>query len=495
MLGDALRSQLHEIIGGQNQLEYYAQLPVLWRETEADAQRPGNILLLYSGVSVSGADGSGNWNREHVWPQSYGAGTGSAFSDAHHLYPVHPFVNSERSNFIFDEVAFGQSVPNAPGSLYDEARKMFEPRDEDKGRVARAMLYMDLRYESGDPEGNLRLSDFTSSQYRRMGRLSTLLQWHRQFPPDERENRRNHIIHNGFFANNRLIRQGNRNPFVDFPELADALHTYDEFLSWGSWRIQHFSFSELLNETVSGPTADPDGDRIANLAEFVFGMNPRSAVKSEAPELKPAFPTSILTFPRPKEADKSYIEIGIEYFNKSGFWQSLALGEVEVATEDLGLLEEVTISFDEIDQIGQNTHFRLVLMRNPPSDIPSEFIYDPSVIFEGGPPLSIFAQAPLINDGPWRESAWMGFVVDEAFPYVYHTQHHWLYFAESGQSQLYHYYDPVLGWMLTTQSVYPLLYSFRFSEWVYFLSNTTAPDRYFYFFSEEEYFTESELTE
>jgi endonuclease I len=49
----------------------------------------------------------------------------------------------------------------------------------------------------------------------KMGKLSTLLEWHTQDPVDNWERRRNHIIYSKY--------QGNRNPFIDFPEFADKI--------------------------------------------------------------------------------------------------------------------------------------------------------------------------------------------------------------------------------------------------------------------------------
>jgi len=91
-----------------------------------------------------------------------------------------------------------------------------------KGDIARAILYMDLRYEggvhggsNGQNEPDLIVTDdanqivITSASPAYMGLKSVLLQWHEQDPPDAREVERNGIV----FAS-----QGNRNPFIDRPE-------------------------------------------------------------------------------------------------------------------------------------------------------------------------------------------------------------------------------------------------------------------------------------
>ncbi len=80
------------------------------------------MVLLYSGISRSASSNGGNtgqWNREHVWPQSHG-GFGTApgpGTDLHHLRPEDVQVNSARGNKDFDEG--GSPVANAPGNYTD----------------------------------------------------------------------------------------------------------------------------------------------------------------------------------------------------------------------------------------------------------------------------------------------------------------------------------------------------------------------------------------
>jgi endonuclease I len=48
-----------------------------------------------------------------------------------------------------------------------------------------------------------------------LGKLSTLLEWHKQDPVDNWERRRNDIIFKKY--------QGNRNPFIDHPEFVEKI--------------------------------------------------------------------------------------------------------------------------------------------------------------------------------------------------------------------------------------------------------------------------------
>lgn len=78
------------------------------------------------------------------------------------------------------------------------------------------VMYMAVRYEGGDGWPDLELNqsvDNGRAPY--LGRLSVLLRWHAEDPPDAFEKRRNQVIHHHW--------QGNRNPFVDHPEWATSI--------------------------------------------------------------------------------------------------------------------------------------------------------------------------------------------------------------------------------------------------------------------------------
>ena len=54
--------------------------------------------------------------------------------------------------------------------------------------------------------------------------ISTLLEWHRNDPVDEWEENRNNIIYNSY--------QNNRNPFIDFPKLAEHIWGTEIGVNW-----------------------------------------------------------------------------------------------------------------------------------------------------------------------------------------------------------------------------------------------------------------------
>ena len=219
-----------------------------------------------------------NFDKEHVWCQSRGfkgkdgeTATGPAGTDLHHLIAGDSMVNQDVHNN--NPYGFVQSVTlrgdleytsnNLKGTIkhtssQDQANVVFEPQDQDKGDIARAIFYMAARYNnySGlDPistyEPNLIIANYATSngaaEYSSsthpvaMGILSDLLAWNKLDPVDDYEIRRNDLIYRNY--------QGNRNPFIDFPQWADAI--------WGTSDIDGSNY----NPTVVG-SANPKKDSI-----------------------------------------------------------------------------------------------------------------------------------------------------------------------------------------------------------------------------------------
>lgn len=115
-------------------------------------------------------------------------------SDLHNMFPVRSSFEMRRSNSRYAEVgASGSEGECGERTTY----RSLEPADRVKGRIARAMLYVHATYE-------LPLR----------GDLTTYQRWNREFPPDETEMERNEMIEQ---------LQGNPNPFIDDPSLADEL--------------------------------------------------------------------------------------------------------------------------------------------------------------------------------------------------------------------------------------------------------------------------------
>lgn len=214
--GEALKSALHNIIDDHTEISYSNVWEAL-RETDEDPANPNNVILLYTGRSqgkFTNGSGVNDWNREHVWAKSHGD-FGTAMgpgTDLHHLRPTDASVNSSRGNLDFDDG--GTQHSEALGNYYDS--DSWEPRDTVKGDVARMLFYMAVRYEGDSGEVDLELNNQVnngSAPYH--GKMSVLLEWHKEDPVDDNERRRNEIIYSDY--------QHNRNPFIDHPEWASAI--------------------------------------------------------------------------------------------------------------------------------------------------------------------------------------------------------------------------------------------------------------------------------
>lgn len=488
LTGEALKSALHDIVDDHVVISYN-NLKTAFRGLDQDPNNENNVILIYSGDSVSGT--SSSWNREHLWPRSYGADGGPAFSDAHHLFPANAATNSDRSNYAFDELEFSSPLANAPESKKNTGSRLVEPRDADKGRIARAIFYMETRYDSSNSTGNFTLSDIPNSGNNRMGKLSTLLKWNREFPPDEYERRRNHLIYEGVRVGNLVAFQGNRNPYVDHPELVDAVHTADQFMSWGTWHIVNFSFYELGKNFISSPLADPDQDGVINFMEFALQRDPHQANTDDLPSVERNEGSNSFLFSWLKEPEHSYLTYKVEFSTEpldSGSWQEILFSERDLLAADRGQYEDVNL-FHSPPAGQRDAYYRVSATRAVPGADPLSETFDPAVFDAGA--LHLFTYTEGLRGG-WRFSDWMGTIQPEEAPWYYHKEHNWLYSDSTGDGNVW-FYDPSMGWFYSRFGLYPFLYSAELDQWLYHIENTTAPNRSFLNISSGLTNTESEL--
>lgn len=163
-----------------------------------------NLTCVYSGHQIfldptedptqaafmNGADNG--INTEHTYPRSKGAENGNARSDMHHLFPTRTPVNSARGSFPFADIndsstdiwfRNNSSQSSIPSSNiideFSEARNgSFEPREDHKGNVARAVFYFYTMYRN---QANSADPNFFEIQ------RATLLRWHQEDPVDQKE--------------------------------------------------------------------------------------------------------------------------------------------------------------------------------------------------------------------------------------------------------------------------------------------------------------------
>ena len=221
--GRSLQTTLADIIDHKD--PGYDALWNIYKTT--DRRADGKVWDMYSNASnfTFGSDQCGNYggegdcyNREHSIPKSWRGG--SKYSDAHIVVPTDGYVNNRRGNEPFGEV--GSSTYTSKnnfsklGSCITSGYSgtVFEPNDEYKGDFARIYFYAATRYY--DECGNWSGTGFSGSfPYLDEWVRKMMLRWHELDPVSEKEIDRNDAVY--------ATSQGNRNPFVDYPELVDLI--------------------------------------------------------------------------------------------------------------------------------------------------------------------------------------------------------------------------------------------------------------------------------
>ncbi|NRB58466.1 MAG: endonuclease [Winogradskyella sp.] len=231
----ALRQALEDLIADPNvvRAQTYADVIDILLEADQNPENSNQVWLVYSEEGrakldiQSGSSNTGKWNREHTFPRSRGGfndieadefangidnfwttevdSLRHANSDAHAIRAADALENSSRGN-----QHYGQYV--GPSGTLGSFR----------GDVARSVLFLEIRYNG------LEIVDGFPSTTGQLGDLTTLLDWHRNDPPDDYEMNRNNVVYNW---------QKNRNPFIDHPLLVEYI--------WGN------NVGGIWNQTLS----------------------------------------------------------------------------------------------------------------------------------------------------------------------------------------------------------------------------------------------------
>ena len=188
----------------QKVVSYRSARKILFRKLHLERDEEGDYIRdLYCGKDFpEGRRFNPNnfLSCEHTWPRSKfnkNESRAAQEADLHHLFPVDSRANSIRSNHDFGEG--GKALSNC--SLSRVGKKTFEPPEEHKGNVARALFYFSIRY-------NIPINS-------RQERI--LKVWHWEDTVDSGERERNQKIYQI---------QKVRNPFIDFPEMVDRIANF-----------------------------------------------------------------------------------------------------------------------------------------------------------------------------------------------------------------------------------------------------------------------------
>ena len=264
--GAALKTALYNLIKNHKQISYGSGTSSTWGAfytTDAvieNGQR--RVLDMYSNEKrYFGSKGSAvsGMNIEHSVAKSWwGGGKNNAYCDLHHLNPSDQNANSRKSNYPLGEltsVSWDNGVTFVGKANIDgSSQNAYEPCDEYKGDFARTFMYMFTCYQ--DLTWEYTWMNYENSTYPTLKpwAVELLLKWHKQDPVSEKEVNRNNAVH---------AVQGNRNPYIDYPQLADYV--------WGD----SINYTFHLNGDVEGGTGDdkpetdiPDGYDLKLFEDF-----------------------------------------------------------------------------------------------------------------------------------------------------------------------------------------------------------------------------------
>lgn len=202
---DRARTKLFGVMYLEQVGGVYAVKDVYCERTYTDKDFGGKLSI---GPNLIPSDGS-ILNTEHTWPQSKFTGRFSKEmqkSDLHHLFPSDSKMNSSRGNLHFGNVVeevekLNCSIGRLGRQNSSKGEIVFEAPQNHRGNVARAIFYFATRYQ-------MKMSPYEEAALR---------QWNEQDPVDEAEARHNDQIESY---------QGNRNPFVDFPDLINHIQHF-----------------------------------------------------------------------------------------------------------------------------------------------------------------------------------------------------------------------------------------------------------------------------
>ncbi len=264
--GTQLKEALHDLIQPSYVLAYGGGVGKTWTgfwytdqmENMQVRDRYSNVVR-YLNPDMSAVN---NMNIEHIWANSWwGHIKNNAYCDLFNLYPADATANGRKSNnpigIVDGTVSYTNGVTKVGKSSSYRADSLitaWEPADQWKGDFARTYFYMATCYSHmtslwTTTEGLLTV-DPNSPLLMRPWVYNLMLEWAEADPLDEIEQQRCDAIYEI---------QGNRNPFVDYPELC--------YYIWGNKSDEQFYCSEEHGAEIFVPAASEEID---------FGLHPLS---------------------------------------------------------------------------------------------------------------------------------------------------------------------------------------------------------------------------
>lgn len=241
-----LKSALNDIISNAKMLEYGSDKGHTWEGFYSTDRNEANnrVIDMYSDQPFYQPDfkSVAGMHIEHSLPKSWwGTIVNNAYKDLHHLYPAEGNINTRKNNLPLGEAKEGSYTngvsfvgANSFGSEY--LGNCFEPADEYKGDFARSYLYMSTAYEEMFDKWNSPMMDNNLYPVWKHWAIDLLLKWHREDPVSAKELTRTEKV---------FAIQGNRNPFIDYPELVEYI--------WGNATDQIYKFPVETKAYIATP--------------------------------------------------------------------------------------------------------------------------------------------------------------------------------------------------------------------------------------------------
>ena len=257
---EALKEAAKSCVAAHTQLEY-SNLPEYWQYSDVypdlvnGCRRwwdmySNTVYLIQAGQTGKQSFSANKMQREHSIPKSWWKKLGSveytpAYSDMWNLYPSDGAANQAKLNYppgLVEKATFDNGVTRvgtARTGTGGGSANVFEPGEEYRGDFARAFFYMATVYDDINWVVTYMIEP-NSYPTLRSWAVDMLLDWARRDPVSQKEIDRNNLVEQY---------QGNRNPFVDFPELAEYI--------WGTRTSETFHISD---QPGSDPTPPVSGD-------------------------------------------------------------------------------------------------------------------------------------------------------------------------------------------------------------------------------------------
>ena len=351
--GAELKTAIHQLVGKAKVLDYGSGTNSTWWGFYVTDNDNGHVIDRYSNNVYSfGKRGSavGGMNIEHSFPKSWWGGSMTqAYQDLFNLMPSDKDANSSKSNF-----GMGVVTQTSGKGYYDNGCikvgdsgmgfKVWQPSKEWQGDFARDYMYMATAYQDYTWKDNAAQNSLEQNEWPTLKEWAYTLyiKWAKEDPVSQTEVKRNNAVY-GI--------QGNRNPYVDFPNLMEYV--------WGDSIDVAFNpeTSVKSDKTVEGgdtPVTPDTPDGTATIYSRNFKTNGGDCTVTTS--LAPSTGKTVWT------RDVKYGWVGTAFSNKKAYAADASITTPEL---DLTAMENAKLTF----------HHAVNFCANPSQLLSVEVIY------------------------------------------------------------------------------------------------------------------------